>query len=215
MSIAGGSLSGLVLVVGLTGGIGSGKSTVASLLAEFGAVIVDADLLAREVVTPGGPAHEAVVERFGRDVVDTDGGLDRRALAALVFNDRAARQELNRIVHPAVHQEALKRVAAAGAANPEAVVVMDIPLLAEVGRDRYPVAGVLVVDLPPELAVARLVADRGFTEQEARARMAAQASRAERLAIADLVLDNSGDLDHLRSEVERAWAWVQGLRSPF
>lgn len=203
-----------MLVVGLTGGIGSGKSTVASMLAELGAVTVDADLLAREVVAPGGPAHDAIVERFGREVVGPDGGLDRRALAALVFDDEAARQDLNRIVHPAVHQETIGRVAAAGAEDPDAIVVLDIPLLAEVGRDRYPLAGVLVVDLPAELAIERLVADRGFAEQDARARMAAQATRAERLAIADLVIDNSGDLDHLQAEVERAWTWIQGLHSP-
>lgn len=203
-----------MVVIGLTGGIGSGKSTVARLLAELGAVVVDSDVIAREVVAPGGPAHDAVVERFGPAVVTADGGLDRPALAALVFDDVTAREDLNGIVHPAVRREALSRVAAAGAADPDAVVVLDIPLLAEVGRDHYPLAGVLVVDLPAELAVARLVADRGFTEQDARARMAAQATRAERRAIADVVLDNSGDLEHLRSQVDRAWSWAQGLHPP-
>ncbi len=202
-----------MVVVGLTGGIGSGKSTVARLLAERGAQVVDADLVAREVVAPGGTAHDAVVERFGSSVVADDGSLDRPALAALVFGDDAARTDLNGIVHPAVHDEVLRRVAAA-AADPDAVVVLDIPLLAEVGRDSYPLAGVIVVDAPVDVAVARLVADRGFTEEDARARVAAQASRQERLAIADVVIDNSGDLGHLRSEAERAWAWIQALARP-
>jgi len=202
-----------VLVVGLTGGIGSGKSTVARLLAERGAVIVDADALAREVVAPGGPAHDALLERFGPALVKADGALDRAALASLVFGDEAARGDLNGIVHPEVAKAVMERVAAAGAADPAAVVVLDIPLLAEVGRDRYPVAGVVVVDAPIEAAVARLVANRGFAEEDARARVAAQATREERRAVADVVLDNSGDLDHLRSEVERAWMWIQALRS--
>lgn len=200
-----------MVVLGLTGGIGSGKSTVARLLAERGAVIVDADVVAREVVAPGRPAHQAVVDRFGPAVVAADGALDRRALADVVFGDAEAREDLNGIVHPAVHAAMLDRVAAAGAADPDAVVVLDVPLLAEVGRDRYPLAGVLVVDAPVDAAVARLVAGRGFTEQDARARVAAQASRDERRAIADVVLDNSGDLDHLRAEVDRAWDWIQGL----
>ena len=202
-----------MLVVGLTGGIGSGKSTVARLLAERGAVIVDADALAREVVAPGGPAHDALLERFGPALVKADGALDRAALASLVFGDEAARGDLNGIVHPEVAKAVMERVAAAGAADPAAVVVLDIPLLAEVGRDRYPVAGVVVVDAPIEAAVARLVANRGFAEEDARARVAAQATREERRAVADVVLDNSGDLDHLRSEVERAWMWIQALRS--
>lgn len=199
------------MVLGLTGGIGSGKSTVARLLAERGAVIVDADAVARAVVAPGGGAHQAVVERFGPAVVGGDGGLDRQALAALVFGDDQARAELNGIVHPAVRTVMLERVAAAGAADPGAVVVLDVPLLAEVGRDRYPLAGVLVVDVPVDVALARLVADRGFTEADARARVAAQATREQRRAIADVVLDNSGDLDHLRAEVDRAWEWIQQL----
>lgn len=200
-----------MVVIGLTGGIGSGKSTVARLLAERGAVVVDADLLAREVVAPGGPAHDAVVQQFGAGVVTADGAIDRTALAALVFGDEEARIALNRIVHPAVGEEVLARVAATGAADPDAIVVLDVPLLAEVGRDRYPVAGVIVVDAPVETAVARLVAGRGFSEEDARARVAAQASRDERRAIADLVLDNSGDLEHLRAEVDRAWRWIGGL----
>jgi len=198
----------VVVVVGLTGGIGSGKSTVGRLLAERGAEVIDADLIACQVVAPEGSAHDAVVERFGPAVVEDDGGLNRPALADLVFGDEAARHDLNRIVHPAVHEEMLRRAAAA---PPGAVVVLDVPLLAEVGRDRYPVAGVIVVDAPVGVAVARLVAERGFTEDDAWARVEAQATREQRLAIADHVIDNAGDLDHLRSEVDRAWAWVQAL----
>lgn len=200
-----------MVVVGLTGGIGSGKSTVARMLAERGAVVVDADAVAREVMAPGGPAHAAVVQRFGPAVVAADGTVDRAALAGLVFGDDEAREDLNRIVHPAVAEVMLARVAAAGSADPDALVVLDVPLLVEVGRDRYPVAAVIVVDAPVELAVARLVSDRGFTHADASARAGAQATREERRAIADLILDNSSDLDHLRSEVDRAWAWLQHL----
>jgi len=202
-----------VVVVGLTGGIGSGKSTVARLLAERGAVVIDADVVAREAVAPGGAAHDAVVERFGPAVVAAGGEIDRPALAAMVFADEAARQDLNGIVHPAVRAEVLERVAAAGAADHDAVVVLDVPLLAEVGRDRYPAAGVIVVDVPVDTAIARLIGSRGLTEEDARARVAAQATRAERRAIADVVIDNSGDLDHLQNEVDRAWAWVVTLAS--
>lgn len=203
-----------MIVLGLTGGIGSGKSTVARLLAERGAVVIDTDVVAREVTAPGGAAHQAVADRFGPGVVAADGTVDRPALAALVFGDEAARDDLNRIVHPAIREEVLRRVTAAGGGDPDAVVVLEVPLLAEIGRDRYPVAGVVVVDAPVDLAVARLVTGRGFSEHDARARLAAQATRHQRLAIADLVIDNSGDLDHLRAEVDRAWTWIQTLRLP-
>ena len=203
-----------MIVLGLTGGIGSGKSTVARLLAERGAVVIDTDVVAREVTAPGGAAHQAVADRFGPGVVAADGTVDRPALAALVFGDEAARDDLNRIVHPAIREEVLRRVTAAGGGDPDAVVVLEVPLLAEIGRDRYPVAGVVVVDAPVDLAVARLVTGRGFSEHDARTRLAAQATRHQRLAIADLVIDNSGDLDHLRAEVDRAWTWIQTLRLP-
>lgn len=200
-----------MVVVGLTGGIGSGKSTVARMLGERGAVIVDADVVSREVVAPDGLVHEAVVERFGPSVVASDGTIDRSALARVVFGDEAARQDLNQIVHPAVTEVMLERVAAAGAADPDAVVVLEIPLLAEGGQDRYPVDGVIVVDVPVEVAIARLVAGRGFSAEAARGRAAAQATREDRRAIADLVLDNSADLEHLRWEVDRAWSWIRAL----
>ena len=200
-----------MLVVGLTGGIGSGKSTVAGLLAGRGARVLDADAVAREVVAPGSPVHEEVVRRFGQSVEADDGTLDRAGLAALVFADEQARDDLNHIVHPAVRDEVLRRLAAAEAADPHAVVVLDIPLLAELGPDRYPLEGVIVVDLPVDVAVDRLQADRGFSEADARARVAAQATRAERRAIADVVIDNSGDLEQLEAEVDRVWAWIQQL----
>lgn len=202
-----------MVVLGLTGGVGSGKTTVGRLLADRGAVVIDADLVSREVMAPGERAHHAVAERFGPEVVAADSSIDRPALAALVFGDETARRDLNSIVHPAILEGMRTRVEAAAIAHPAAVVVLEIPLLAETGRDRYPVAGVIVVDVPVDAAVARLVTGRGFSEEDARARIAAQATREERRAIADLVIDNSGDLVHLRAEVGRAWAWIQQLRS--
>jgi dephospho-CoA kinase len=191
-----------VLVLGLTGGIGSGKSTVSALLAERGAVVVDADRIAREVVEPGGPAHDALVERFGTT--------DRPTIASIVFEDAAARADLNAIVHPAVGAEIAARLAEH--ADSDAVVVLDIPLLVETGgRARYPVAAVVVVDAPVEAAVARLVEQRGMAEADARARIAAQATRDERLAAADFVVDNSRTLDALREEVDRCWSWMRSL----
>jgi dephospho-CoA kinase len=190
-----------VLVVGLTGGIGSGKSTVAALLAERGVVVVDADRIAREVVEPGGPAHDAVIARFGTT--------DRPTIASVVFADPQARADLNAIVHPAVGSEIARRLAEH--ADTDALLVLDIPLLVETGRDRYPVAAVVVVDAPVEVAVARLVEQRGMDEADARARIATQATREQRLAAADFVIDNSGSLDRLREEVERCWSWMRSL----
>ncbi len=203
-----------MVVVGLTGGIGSGKSTVGRLLVERGALLVDADEVARQVVEPGQPVLSALVERFGDRVLQADSHLDRAGLAAIVFADDEARRDLNRITHPAIREGMLRQADAVAAADPDAVVVLDIPLLAEGGRDRYPLAGVLVVDAPLEVAVGRLLASRRVTEAEARARIVAQATREERWAIADLVIDNSGDLAHLRTEVDRAWAWIQTLDKP-
>jgi len=197
-----------MLAVGLTGGIGSGKTTVSEMLAARGAVVVDADVLARQVVEPGGPAYAGVVERFGRAVVRPDGTLDRPALAEIVFSDGAALADLNALTHPPVKTLIAERLAAE--ASGDAVVVLVIPLLAESGR--YPTAGVIVVDCPEEVAVRRLVEDRGMSPDEVRRRLAAQASRAERLAIADHIITNDGSLDELRAEVDHAWAWIEGLR---
>ena len=194
-------------VVGLTGGIGAGKSTVSARLAARGAVVVDADAVVRELQAKGTPVFEAIVERFGPGVVGPDGELDRPALAAIVFGDPEALKELNALVHPAVGVEVLRRVDEQR--GTDSVVVLDVPLLVESGR--YSVAGVIVVDTPPDVAVGRLVRDRGMTEDEARARMARQASREERLARADLVIDNSGPPEALQEAVDRAWAWIQTL----
>ena len=196
-----------MLVVGLTGGIGSGKSTVASLLAERGAVTIDADALARAAVEPDGPAYRAVVDRFGAGVLAADGAIDRRRLAAVVFADPQARADLEAIVHPAVRAGVAQRVAAL--ADSDCVVVVEIPLLAESPASRAGLQAVIVVDCPEDVAVARLVAQRGMSEADARARVAAQASREERLALADAVLDNGNGLDLLVREVDRCWRWLQ------
>ncbi|MGI9023131.1 MAG: dephospho-CoA kinase [Acidimicrobiales bacterium] len=197
-----------VIVIGLTGGIGSGKSAVAELFSARGARVVDADDLAREVVAPGAPAHAAVVERFGPSVVDPYGGIDRTALAAVVFDDPAALQDLNAIVHPAV-REAFDRRLATEADGSGTVVVAVIPLLVEVGWQGGD--AVVVVDCPEELALERLVAGRGMAPDDARRRMAAQASRAERLARADRVIVNDGSWDDLRRQVDATWEWIQAL----
>ena len=197
-----------MLVVGLTGGIGAGKSTVSRLLAERGAVVLDADLYAREVVEPGGPAYEALVERFGKDVLLADGHVDRPALAAIVFSDAAALADLNAIVHPAVGDVIAKRLAEESATDD--LVILDVPLLVESGRSNT--AGTIVVDCPPEEALRRAVA-RGLPEDDVRRRMANQVSREERLAKADLVVDNSGPESALPAEIDKAWAWIESLRS--
>jgi dephospho-CoA kinase len=201
-----------LIAIGLTGGIGSGKSAVAELLAAKGAAVVDADEIARAVVAPGGRAYDEVVQRFGDKVVNGDGSIDRGALAAIVFSDEDARRELNAVVHPAVGAVMGERIAAAAAADNE-VVVLDIPLLVEAGgRSRYEVAGVLVVDAPLDIARERLVTQRGMTEAEVSARMAAQATREQRLAVADFVIMNMGTMAELAAMTERAWDWIQQLR---
>jgi dephospho-CoA kinase len=192
-----------MLVAGLTGGIGSGKSTVAAMLADRGAVIVDADQLAREAVVAGSPGFLAVVERFGPGVVGPDGGLDRAALAALVFADADALGDLNGIVHPRVRAAIAERVAQLEGSD--AVVVLEIPLLVESGRS-YGTSIVIVVDCPEEVALRRVVEGRGLDLEDARRRMAAQVSRADRLAVADLVIDNSGTRDELERQVDEVWA---------
>jgi dephospho-CoA kinase len=180
--------------IGLTGGIGSGKSTAARRFAELGALVVDADAVAREVVEPGTEGLAAVVAEFGEQVLDGAGRLDRAALAEVVFGDEAARGRLNAILHPRIRAQAAERIAAAPAGT---VVVQDVPLLVETGQaGSYDL--VVVVEAPAELRVARLGRDRGMTAEEARARMAAQASDAQRRAVADVVLVNDGSPDDLR-----------------
>jgi len=190
--------------IGLTGGIAAGKSVVLRRLAELGAVVVDHDLLAREAVAPGTVGLDRIVEAFGEEVLDADGGLDRAALAARVFGDEEARARLNAIVHPEVRRLSAERDALAGAADEGAVVVHDIPLLVEVGlADSFHL--VVVVDAPVELRLRRLVEGRGLSEEEARARIAAQADDESRLAVADLVLDGSGTEAQLRAQVDELW----------
>lgn len=197
-------------MVGLTGGIGSGKSTVDALLEEKGAVILDADSMVKALQEPGMPVFEAMVERFGPGIVAADGTLDRAAVAEVVFADEAALKDLNDIVHPAVGEEITRRLVEL--AETDEVVILDIPLLVE-GKSPRGYAGVLVVDTDPELAVRRLVEHRGFTEEDARARMANQASREDRLARADVVIRNDGSLGDLRAEVDRAWRWIEAKRA--
>lgn len=188
--------------VGLTGGVASGKSTVSAILAGLGAVVIDADLLAREVVARGTAGLAAVVAEFGDGLLTAEGDLDRPAMGRLVFADDTARKRLESIVHPLVFE---RIVALEEAAGEHDVVVHDIPLLVESGR-----AGtfdaVLVVDAPRELQVERMVRDRGWTEDEAVSRMAAQATREQRLAVATHVIDNTGSLEELRAEVEKVYA---------
>jgi len=187
--------------VGLTGGIGSGKSEVSRLLASYGAVVIDADKLAREVVEPGTAGLARVVKEFGEGVLRPDGSLDRERLASLVFADDAARQRLNGIVHPLVGERA---AALKGQAREDAVLVHDVPLLVE-ARLAALYDLVVVVDAPVETQIDRLVRLRGMTEEEARARIAAQASRDERRAVADVVIDNSGTLEELEAQVRELW----------
>jgi dephospho-CoA kinase len=195
-----------MLRVGLTGGIGSGKSAVSARLEALGAVVIDGDKAARAVVEPGTPGLARIAETFGPGVLTPDGALDRPKLAAIVFADDAAREKLNAITHPLIHEHiAAAEDAAAAAGGPETIVVHDIPLLAE-GQRAADFAVVIVVDAPPEVQVERLTTQRGMTEQQARARMAAQATREQRLAIADVVIDNSGTLADLDRRVAEVWS---------
>jgi dephospho-CoA kinase len=192
-----------VLLVGLTGGIGAGKSTVADLLAERGAVIVDADEVARAVVGPGQPALEKLVERFGSGILDADGRLDRPALAKLAFVDDESRRDLEGITHPAINEEFGRRVAEAAS---DAIVVLDVPLLTESPQARargYQI--VIVVEAPRDVRLARLEA-RGVNRADAEARMAAQAGDEERRKIATHVVDNAGDRASLECQIDELWA---------
>jgi dephospho-CoA kinase len=194
-----------VLRAGLTGGIGSGKSAVSARLAAHGAVVLDADKAAREVVAPGTPGLARVVEAFGPSVLREDGALDRPKLGEIVFADEARRQVLNEIVHPLVHERMRRAEATAVAEGGDGVVLVhDVPLLAEGGRGgQFDV--VIVVDVPPEVQVKRLVRYRGMAPEQAAARMSAQASRQQRLAIADIVIDNCGTLADLDKRVAEVW----------
>ncbi|EFL41922.1 MULTISPECIES: dephospho-CoA kinase [Streptomyces] len=198
-----------MLKVGLTGGIGAGKSEVSRLLVEHGAVLIDADRIAREVVEPGTPGLAAVVDAFGEEILTADGALDRPKLGSLVFADPEKLAVLNAIVHPLVGARSRELEEAAAV---DAVVVHDVPLLTENGlAPLYDL--VIVVDASPETQLDRLVDRRGMTAQDARARMAAQASREERRAIADIVIDNDVPLDALRRRVEDVWSQLEDRAS--
>jgi dephospho-CoA kinase len=197
-----------VLLIGLTGGIGSGKSTVSAALARRGAIVIDADAVVRELQAPGGAVLAAMVERFGPGILHADGTLDRQEVADLVFGDDEQLKALNAIVHPEVGAEIQRRMDAQR--DTDHVVVLDVPLLVE--SKAYVTAGTIVIDTAPDIAVERLVEHRGFTEADARARMARQASREDRLAAADFVIRNDGAPADLEPQIEACWAWIQGLR---
>ncbi len=196
-----------MIEIGLTGGIGSGKSTVAQLLVDHGAVLFDSDSLVRELQVPGTPVFEAMVAQWGERIVADDGTLDRGELASIVFDDPAQLKLLNAIVHPAHAIEMERRRSTYE--GTDAILVFDIPLLVEVGHQGFD--GVVVVDLDPEQAVPRLVADRGLDEADARRRIANQATREERLDRADFVIDNAGTRADLLDEVDRCWDWIGSL----
>jgi len=191
--------------VGLTGGIGSGKSTVARLLAEHGAIVIDADAIAREVVEPGQPALAEIAERFGPGILDASGALDRGALAAIVFHDTAALADLNAITHPRIAERTAELIAAA---PEDAVVVYDMPLLVENGlAEGWDTVVVVIADR--QVRIERL-RERGLDDDDIEARMSRQASDEERRAVADIIIDNSGSMEELRSQVDDAWRKLQG-----
>jgi dephospho-CoA kinase len=196
-----------MILVGLTGGIGSGKSTVSERLARRGAVILDADAITREVQQPGSPLLTELANAFGARVLADDGSLDRAAVAKIVFEDPEALKKLNAIVHPAVGREMNARILAER--TTDHVVVLDIPLLTE--NPREGLQGRIVVDVPVETQLERLVAHRGFDEADARARIARQATREDRLKTADFVIDNSGAPEALEAHIDRLWEWLTSL----
>uniref|UniRef100_A0A942Y9A6 Dephospho-CoA kinase n=1 Tax=Neobacillus citreus TaxID=2833578 RepID=A0A942Y9A6_9BACI len=198
-------------IIGLTGGIAAGKSTVSARWAEHGAVVVDADQLARQAVAPGSPGLAQVAERFGPGVLAADGSLDRPALGAIVFADPDARRALEGITHPEVWRLAQRAFDAAEAGDPDAVVVYDVPLLAEAAGSR-PIRfdAVVVVDAPAAQRIERLVEHRGMDRAEAERRVASQASDADRLALADHVVDATGSLDDTIRSADEVWARVSG-----
>jgi dephospho-CoA kinase len=196
-----------VILVGLTGGIGSGKSTISSLLEGKGAIIIDADAIVREVQLPGSEVLAELAAKFGPGVLAGDGSLDRQAVANIVFTDPDALKALNAIVHPAVGKEMNRRMIEQR--TTDHVVILDIPLLTE--NPREGLQGKIVVDVPVEVQVERLVKYRGFDEADARARISRQATREQRLVTADFVVDNSGDLADLQPQMDKLWLWLNSL----
>ncbi|GAA4155053.1 hypothetical protein GCM10022286_03510 [Gryllotalpicola daejeonensis] len=194
-------------LIALTGGIASGKSTVSARLAEHGAVILDADKLAREIVEPGQPALAKVVAEFGEHLLLPDGSLDRPALGSIVFNNSAALKTLNDITHPAVWELGQAKLRAIEAEDPNAIVIYDVPLLVEASAARpMQFEKIIVVNARRDERIRRMVADRGMSQAEAEARVGAQATDAERLAMADYVLDNDGTREELLDAVDELWA---------
>lgn len=198
-----------MLLLGLTGGIGSGKSTVSAELARRGAIVIDADLVVRELQSPGGAVLAAMVEHFGNDILADDGTLNRQAVADIVFNDPEQLKALNAIVHPKVGEEIDSRIEAQR--DTDNVVILDVPLLVE--SKAYETEGIIVVDTDPEIAVQRLVEFRGFNADDARARMKLQASREERRAVAAFIVPNDGTQEEIMAHIEECWAWIQSKRN--
>lgn len=198
-----------MLLLGLTGGIGSGKSTVSAEFARRGAVVIDADLVVRELQSPGGAVLSAMVEHFGETILAADGTLNRQAVADIVFNDPEELKALNAIVHPKVGEEIDRRIDAKR--DTENVVILDVPLLVE--SKAYETEGIIVVDTDPELAVQRLVEYRGFNADDARARMKLQATRDERRAVAAFIVPNDGSQEELMTRIDECWEWIQTKRN--
>lgn len=197
-----------VLLLGLTGGIGSGKSTVSAEFARRGAVVIDADLVVRELQSPGGAVLAAMVEHFGQRILQADGTLDRQAVADIVFNDPEELTALNAIVHPRTGEEIDRRIEAQR--DTDHIVILDVPLLVE--SEAYETEGIIVVDTDPEIAVARLVEFRGFKAEDARARIALQATREQRLAKAAFVIPNDGTPEELTTHIDECWDWISRKR---
>ncbi len=200
-----------MLAIGLTGGIGSGKSAVADLLVERGAVLIDADQVARDVVAPGGPAYQPLIDRFGPEILAADGTIDRPALAKVAFADEETRLALNAITHPAIGIAMIQ--ARDALADSDKIVVLAIPLLTAVHRETVKLHKVVVVDTPTDVALERLLSQRGFDRADAEARIRSQISREERKEEADYVLDNSGDRVALEAEVAKLWDWINAAEA--
>lgn len=199
-----------LVVAGLGGGIGSGKSVVSQALGDRGAIIVDADKIAREVCLRGSPAFHAIVDRFGQEVVSGSRELDREKLAALVFGDKEALRDLNAITHPEVGKVLIeRRVALDGTGG---IGIFDVPLLQPYHRELLRLDKIVIVDCPPEIAISRVVESRRMTSEDVRSRIAAQMDRDKRLVMADFVVDNSGSFVQLDHEIEKLWAWLSSFR---
>lgn len=194
-----------MLLLGLTGGIGSGKSTVSSELARRGAIVIDADQVVRELQSPGGAVLAAMVEHFGDGILNDDGTLNRQSVADIVFNDPEQLKALNAIVHPKVGEEIDRRIE--NERESDHIVILDVPLLVE--SKAYETEGIIVVDTDPEIAVQRLVEFRGFKAEDARSRMKLQATREERRAEAAWIVPNDGTQEELMNEIDKLWDWIQ------